>query len=235
MKIKMKIKIIPWLILLSFLITQFSGYEFFELNQSAITISKKLLVGGSFDDKNIFSVSQKTLLKCHYSWLKLVDSYLGQDIRLDDPVFEEVISCSPLFMHMLKEMIPANLQLASLANQIHPDNTFTIHWIIEIIDPGISIQSKPLIEKILSIDPKDGVAWRYLGIIYLKEGNIPLAIDAHINCCLNGDPGVNGCFNAGRLLEEQGDYDEALYYYRLSRWIKSQEAADKLEASLHEK
>ena len=173
-------------------------------------------------------------LNCHLSWYKLIVKYRQPPLSPIDPIFEEVISCSLLHLRMIRKMFPFNLDLANLASQIYPEQTYPIHWVIEITDPLINIKSRPLVEKILTLNQKDGLAWRYLGVIYLKEGNIPSAIDAFINSCLNGDPGVNGCVNAGYLFEQQGEYEKAIYYYRLSRWYKSQEAADLLEAKLNE-
>jgi len=225
------VKHVAWVLLAAILLLSLvQGQEFLRLNVQSLQVVKASF-SPEVESNSVIQISSMhdPTLNCHLRWFELVLKYRQQPVNPDDPIFGEVISCSPLQMRMLRKMFPSSLTLAQIASSAYPGDPYPLYWIIEITDPGISVQSKPLIEKILSIDPTEGVAWRYLGIIYLKEGNIPAAIDAHINCCLNGDPGVNGCYNAGRLLEEQGNYNEALYYYRLSRWPTSQQVADRLE------
>lgn len=142
------------------------------------------------------------------------------------------MACSELYVHMLSKLYPENLELANLAVRANPNEVTPYYWVIYAKDPSLREIPKVAVQKILSINSKEGLAWRYLGLIYLKEGNILAAIDAHINSCNNGDPGVNGCVNAGRLLEQEGKFEEAIYYYRKSLWQPSQDAADRLEAEL---
>jgi hypothetical protein len=52
---------------------------------------------------------------------------------------------------------------------------------------------------------------------------------AFLNCCYFGDPGKNVCWNAGRVSEEQGNFQQAIEYYRLSRWEMALERAKVLE------
>jgi len=67
---------------------------------------------------------------------------------------------------------------------------------------------------------------------YYPTKKLLTAQDAYSQFCHHGDPGSNGCYNAGRIYEETGDYSEALHYYRLSRWSESLRRADELEARL---
>jgi hypothetical protein len=56
------------------------------------------------------------------------------------------------------------------------------------------------------------------------------AANAYLNCCLNGDPGSNGCYGAGCMMERLGNLPQAIaYYYRLSCWEEAQNRADELE------
>lgn len=231
------VKHVAWMLLAFILLLSFiQGQEILRLNAHSLQVVKASFdPAGAVNPVNQSCSMNDPTLNCRLRWFELVLKYRQQPLDPYDPIFGEVISCSSLQMRILRKMFPSSLTLAQIASSTYPEDPYPLYWIIEITDPGISAHSKPLIEKILSIDPSEGVAWRYLGIIYLIEGNIPAAIDAHINSCLNGDPGVNGCITAGALFEQIGENDKALYYYRLSRWIKSQEAADKLEASLNEK
>ena len=136
-------------------------------------------------------------------------------------------------MRMLLRLYSENQELASMAVLRYPEDTASLYWLIWATDPAISNnESKPIIQKILSMTPNDGLAWRYLGIILIREGDIQGAIDAHINCCNNGDPGSNGCYNAGRLYEQIGDYENAIKYYSFSKNEGYRANADRLEELL---
>lgn len=171
-------------------------------------------------------------LSCHIKWLQI--STIKENNEFQERYIEinELLDCSYLHMRMIRNKFPDNQGLAGQAAFLYPNDTAPLYWLIEASDPEITEKSKNIVQRILNINPKDGLAWRYLGIIYIKQGDIPGAIDAHINSCFNGDPGVNGCYNAGRLLEQEGKFEEALYYYRLSSWSVSKENANRLEAEL---
>jgi tetratricopeptide (TPR) repeat protein len=226
-----KLKIIPWIIIIILLITQVPGYEFFELNQYSITVAKNIMRIDFPVSQIISRTIQNPTLGCHATWLE----YRQLNLVENDPSLVSIsplMSCSNLHLRMLSRLYPDNLELADLAIQLYPDEVTPYYWLINATDPSLRDIPKNAVQKILSINPKDGLAWRYQGLIYLKEGNIPAAIDAHINCCNNGDPGSNGCFRAGGLLEREGRFVEAIYYYRLSKFPPSQEAAHRLEAEL---
>jgi tetratricopeptide (TPR) repeat protein len=226
---------LTWVLLAAIiLLSLVQSQEILRLNAHSLQVVKAsfdLAEGISYPVNQSFSIDDPTL-NCHLRWFELVLKYRQQSVNPDDSIFGEVISCSLLQMRMLRKVFPTNLDIANLASQIYPEETYPIYWMIEITDPAISYKSKPLVEKILILNSKEGVAWRYLGIIYLKEMNIPAAIDAYTNSCLNGDPGYHGCNSAGKLLEQTGRYQEAIYYYRLSLWPRSREAAEKLVEEL---
>lgn len=230
----MKFRIIPWFILLTVIITQFSGYDFFQFNLGAVKIAKKLVV----NDNYYTSIAEYTIknekIACHVSWLYFVRS--DPDVRvIDSRWIKKLMDCSELYVSMLSKLYPENLELAKLAVWAYPNEVTPYYWLINATDP--SLQKIPIgpVKNILSINPEDGLAWRYLGLIYLNDGNIQSAIDAHIQSCYNGDPGSNGCYNAGRLLEQVGRYEEAISYYRLSRHDFIRSNADRLEALLEKK
>lgn len=227
----MKFKIIPWIILLAVIITQFSGYDFFQFNLGSLKIAKKLIVNDhSYSPITDYTIKNEKLV-CNVSWLYFVQSDPGYRINNSTSI-RALMACSELYVHMLSKLYPENLELANLAVRANPNEVTPYYWVIYAKDPSLREIPKVAVQKILSINSKEGLAWRYLGLIYLKEGNILAAIDAHINSCNNGDPGVNGCVNAGRLLEQEGKFEEAIYYYRKSLWQPSQDAADRLEAEL---
>lgn len=227
----MEKKIIPWIILLAVIITQFSGYDFFQFNGDSLRVAKKLIVNDhSYSPITDYTIKNEKLV-CHVSWLYFVQSDPGYRINNSTSI-RALMACSELYVRMLSKLYPENLELANLAVRAYPNEVTPYYWVIYATDPLLREIPKDAVQKILSINPKDGLAWRYLGLIYLKEGNIPAAIDAHIQSCYNGDPGSNGCYNAGRLLEQEGRYEEAIYYYRLSRHDFIRVNADRLEELL---
>jgi tetratricopeptide (TPR) repeat protein len=227
----MKIKLIPWFILLAVIITQFSGYDFFQFNGGSLKIAKKLIV----NDHSYSPITDNTIKNekfvCHVSWLYFVQSDPGYRINNSTSI-KALMACSELYVSMLSKHYPENLELANLATQLYPDDVTPYYWLINATDPSLRDIPKSAVQKILSINPKDGLAWRYLGLIYLKEKDLSAAIDAHIQSCYNGDPGSNGCYNAGRLLEQEGRYEEAISFYRLSRHEPYRANADRLEEFL---
>lgn len=235
-KVILKFKNLVWIVLIFIiLLTQNSVVGYFQLNQNAVNFTKV-----SFGDKNKNQLGNTylnvkvPLLECHFHWIELSLNSGPQSYSSNNQIGENMVRCSKVFMRMVRFRYPLERNLAELAVQMYPDDTFPLYWLAESMGKKTTPEKKPIFERILAINPKDGVAWRYMGIIYVTEKNIPAAIQAHINSCMYGDPGSNGCFNAGVLFEQIGDYENALYYYRLSRWIKSQEAADMLEAKLSE-
>ncbi len=227
----MKIKFIPWITIIIILITQVTGYEFFELNQYSIAVAKNLMRVDYPSSQNVASSFQNPSLNCHASWLGSRQLNFAK-IDPSSASLTPLMSCSILHLRMLSRLYPEKLELANVAIHLYPDEVTPYYWLVIAIDPSLREIPKEAVQKILSINPKDGLAWRYLGLIYLKEGNISASIDAHINSCNNGDPGSHGCYNAGRLLEKEGRYEEAIYYYRLSRHDFIRANADRLEAEL---
>lgn len=85
--------------------------------------------------------------------------------------------------------------------------------------------------ELLLLRPHDGVYWRELGDL-LREHDPNAAIEAYLQSCRNGDPGSNGCYRAGLTAESQGDYENAIQYYRYSKWEGALKRAVELEAQL---
>lgn len=223
---------IAWVLLASvILLSLFRGQGFLSLNYFSLQVVKASFSHAVDKSNSVTQVSSMDdpRLNCHLRWFELLLKYRQQPVDPDDPIFGEVISCSSVHMRMLRRLYPAELALANLATQLYPDETAPLYWLVEATDPTISNESKPVIQKILTMTPNDGLAWRYLGIILIREGDIQGAIDAHINSCYNGDPGSNGCYNAGRLLEQEGRYEEAISFYRLSIHDFIRANADRLE------
>jgi len=222
-----------WIFLIVFLPIAFHGVgENIGLNHYAIQTSKNVLCNSSRINSKKEIYFPENIDSVRVNWLNIILLKNSSQEHEFDRKVEKIITHSPLYMRMLRILYPTDQILAQLAVDAYPMETIPLYWLSECMGVKTTPEKKPIFEKILAINPKDGVAWRYLGIIFIAEKNIPAAIDAHIKSCNNGDPGVNGCYNAGRLFEQEGQFEEAIYYYRLSRWKPSQEAANRLEAEL---
>ncbi len=206
------------------------GNDFFVLNIGVLNITKKLIA----NEHKFTSISdhpiKKEKLISHVSWIYFIQS--DTDVRILDTANVRSLMNSPIYVHMLSILYPDNLVMANYAINLYPEDVYTYYWLINASDPTLQNIPEDAVQKILSINPNDGLAWRYMGLILTREGDITSAIDAYINSCYNGDPGSNGCLNAGRLLEQEGHYEEAIYYYRLSRHDFIRANADRLEAEL---
>ncbi len=228
----MKLRIIPWLALLTVIVSTYRfGGDFWRLNQLGVnTVHLKMTsqTRAGFAP----SAADNDALACHQEWLQFVRQPKALSPDLEQA--SRLIACSPTNMRMLWRTYPSEPALANLAVQLYPGQAAPLYWLISATDPKITEQSKPLIEEILRINPRDGLAWRYLGIVLIQEGDIQGAIEAHIHSCYNGDPGSNGCGNAGWLLEEEGRYEEAISFFRLSRHKFIRANADRLEEMLKE-
>jgi len=158
-------------------------------------------------------------LDCQVQWLS------------PDRDLSELLPCSPIYMDMLRVLAPTDATLAAQAREFYPDLVEPLYWLAES-QGGASAEHTEnitLYEEIVTKYPDEGLAWCYLGGFYERAGDLQASLAARINCCYNGDPGSNGCYNAGRLLEGKQQYQEAIHYYRLSKWGPSQEAAKRLE------
>ncbi|MHB8132782.1 MAG: tetratricopeptide repeat protein [Anaerolineaceae bacterium] len=174
---------------------------------------------------------------CHFLWLESVSNRNDFTSLVD---FVDLLNCSYIYVPFVYSKFPYQVSLAKIAVDRFPKEIDPLFWLAEsnllneINSNSFLIEesNKEIFLKILSMNPKEGLAWCKLGNIYNKEGDIEKAINSFSQCCKNYDPGMNGCVNAGRLLEAQGDYIDAINYYRLSIWQLSQKEADRLEAQL---
>lgn len=132
---------------------------------------------------------------------------------------------------LINSAVPEDLQLALTAVQSHPDRAEAWFWLAEALaEGGFPAQATSAYQAALDIQPNNPLSWCRLGNL-LRPHDVLAARDALLRCCLLGDPGSNGCVNAGAIEEERGDYTTAIRYYRLSRWSEAWRRADELEAA----
>lgn len=126
-----------------------------------------------------------------------------------------------------------DLPLALAAAQSRPDRPEAWFWLGEALsEAGFKDQAIPAYQRSLDLRPNDPLPWCRLGGL-LRPHDALAARDALLQCCVLGDPGSNGCVNAGAIEAELGNYAAAIRYYRLSHWSEAWRRADELEAAGH--
>ncbi len=168
------------------------------------------------------AIWQKAILASRIPDLDLYQAHLFSFLASDDLAALDLVHAAQ----------PLNPTLASLAVQRYPYRSAAWFWLGEALSQsGDKTQAISAYRQTVALNPRDALTWCRLG--YLLNGPDPLeARGAYVECCHHGDPGSNGCVNAGRIFEETGDFSQALHYYRLSQWAESHHRADELEARL---
>jgi hypothetical protein len=82
--------------------------------------------------------------------------------------------------------------------------------------------------------PNDSYFLEQIGFVYFDKGLIVDATRAFKKSCDIGGPGIDSCYNAGKLLEYQGDFLNAIYYYKKSPSSFSHSQASRLEIQISE-
>ena len=170
---------------------------------------------------------------CTHIWLvDAVTERLG-DLTAQQRVRKLALSCSPVNISILQELIPLDIDMAQHATRLYPEQAVAWFWLGEALAPIDHLGARQAYLHTVILDPNDGLAWCRLGRNYEKKGEWEMAFDAWSKCCKYGDPGSNGCFGAGRMMEKMGYSRQAIEFYRLSRWEESLKHADELEAQLN--
>jgi len=151
--------------------------------------------------------------------------------------------CHPHYVLLLHTLLPENSNFPTYATQKLPHIAEGWFWQAELnyaVLKGNQVQNLSAEERSrtieyfvngLSLDPKDGLRWRELGDL-LKMGDPQTAIQAYLQSCFNGDPAYNGCWLAGKTAEQIGEIENAIQYYRYSRWEVARDRAGELEVQL---
>ena len=230
----MKLRIISWLLLLIIvLITSISGYEYFLLNRFSLDVVKNIF---AFSDKSqpfvINADSSNKNLYCHFKWLTFDPVVNKTPFDKNDQVVDELLNCSLLHVYFIRIFAPTDMALAQKASLIYPEDPGILFWLADGIEKDDPDQAEQLFRRIVELQPSNGRAWHRLGRLVEQRGLVSEAIFCFHNSCVNNDPGNHGCLNAGRLLEQEGRYEKAIYYYRLSRLASIRANADRLEEFL---
>ena len=148
--------------------------------------------------------------------------------------WEKALACSPSSLPILKVILLEDVDLAREAVRIYPKNYLAWFWLGDTLSPSDPSAAKQAYLQSVSLSPYYALAWCRLGSFYRKEENYKEALDAFTNCCYDGDPGSNGCYGAGKVLEILGDPQRAIKFYRRSHWEVALNRAKELAKELEQ-
>lgn len=178
-------------------------------------------------------LEEKAKESCLYYWQAgRLGQLSGVLASHTNAAYAELMKCSSTYFHLVYVTNPANQDLANLAVELDPMSADAVFWLAEIVateDPQAAIE---LYKNATDLDPTNGLVWCRLGRLRRDGGDLEGALFALEQCCWNGDPGSHGCWGAGGVNEQLGNYSAAIEMYRFSRFAPAQKRADELEMSI---
>jgi hypothetical protein len=238
-----------WLWMSIFLLMTFTSGKAFQqkfiINNLALHTIRSVFFGNVYVENfdNLLRLDYERSV-CRLKWyLSFVEDTKG-NLSRRYLLWQEVLRCEPIFINFLAIILPEDQELAHTAIELHPRSAESWFWLVDALieSEGSSTYLRPQKEENrskliqlyirgLEVDPYDSLRWRELGDL-LQPVDKKAAIEAYLQSCFTGDIGSNGCFRAGQTAEELGDIENAIRYYRYSRWTNALKRADKLEASI---
>lgn len=222
------------IVILAIVMVGLSGRPFWEavqINRLSLQTLHAILVDPDRLPVVNLQLEQASIEYCRLNWLiGMVAARLG-DLDRQEEIWSIYLSCRlPGDLNLVHAGARQNRVLAERATQLYPKVAESWFWLAEISagenQPEQAIQQY---QQVVRLEPVNGLAWCRLGQL-LREQNLLQAREAYRQCCFNGDPGRNGCLNAGGIEEGLGNYQEAIRYYRRSHLVEYLHRADSLEA-----
>jgi len=223
------------LFLVAMILGLITSREAWVLNFHALRTARALFIGSPLNTR---LEAQLMSTSCPHFWLAIVQAkYASVDFLPQAKVL--LSTCPGRYVVLLHGLAPESQALAETAVSYRPDVAISWFWLVEVrggyrdcVLHNVNKQNwqeiATLLQHGLRLAPHDGLRWRLLGDV-LRPYAPQKAIKAYLQSCHNGDPGSNGCYRAGLLAEELGDYRSAIRYYRLSRWEGAHRRADRVE------
>lgn len=177
-------------------------------------------------------VSDRSDRDCRLAWQSGIISRTTSVSDEYNAALLKLLRCGPEYIRIVEIFAPDQLHFAEEAVDKFPDQPEAWFWLAKVLVAENRQSAISAYQKGLSLNESNGLAWCDLGRLYEAEGKIDSAVEAFGNCCVNGDPGSNGCWGAGRMMENQGDIPQAIRYYRMSTWTKARERAQDLDNSV---
>ena len=148
-----------------------------------------------------------------------------------DQAWIKAFEHDPGSIRLVRAQVPENRSLAQWALTAQPGRADGYFWTAAFHERDNPELAVTLYRNGLRLDGDDGRSWLNLGRLLERQKRYQQALVAYIKSCYRGDPGANGCWNAGRMAEKLGRMDVAIRLYRHSRWPRAWQRAAKLETS----
>ncbi len=170
---------------------------------------------------------------CPHIWLVgMVAGERGQ-LLTRHQAFEQALGCSPMSLTLAMTIFPEDLGLAQLAIRLYPENSKAWFWLGEALNATDPSKARLAFLQTVKLDPRYSLAWGDLGRIYEGNGEYETAEEAYLKCCMIADSEGFCCVGAGRIMEQKGNLQKAIEYYRLSNSTIVLDHANILEEILY--
>ena len=195
----------------------------------------RMLLNGSRTECAASHEDAKTVEKpiCRSRWLRGLVAQAAGDHAARTAEWKALIQCSRRHLSLVRAAAPSSRELADAAIETWPDEAVGYFWKVPLVQAENPEEAIALLRLGLKRAPSNGRQWQKLGeILSADDKDLPGALEAYGKACDNGDPGANGCSNAGYVAEALGRPEEALIYYRKSNWEPARRRGRELEEEL---
>lgn len=168
---------------------------------------------------------------CAPHWFAGLQHHAAGDVEARHESWATLLACSDRFIPFMAILAADDVTLAREAVARQPASASGYFWLADQLATTDRDQAATVYLEGLSLAPGDGLRWLSLADL-LAERDPSAAQEAYLMACMNGDPGANGCWRAGRIAEQMDNPELAIEYYRLSNYAGARERADELEQTL---
>lgn len=165
-------------------------------------------------------------------WIRGLAYHNLKDPTRRDSSWHNVLATDSRYVLLVRQVTPENRTLSDWALRTHPASARACFWAAALRAREDTAAAIVLYRRGLAVDANAALEWRALGDL-LKDRDPRAAIKAYLESCNRGDPGANGCLLAGITAEKLGEYQDALRFYRMSRWRGAHALADSLERRMN--
>jgi len=161
-------------------------------------------------------------------WYTGLAAHQAKDTVSQSPAWLTLASRDARYIPFIEHFHPRNIGFALAVLDAAPGNSDALFWAGRALRDSLSDSAIACFRRGLRIDPANGLAWLQYGDLMLANHRPGDALRAYSNACFHDDPGLNGCWKAGRTAELLGDTVAALRYYRISEYSEARKRAAQL-------
>lgn len=171
--------------------------------------------------------------RCRAGWYQGLTYQMAGDPGKRAAAWGALLACSSDYTAYMSVLAAGDVELARLAITSQPEDAAGYFWLAQLMAQESPADAVTLYKRGLRLEPRNGRQWVALAGL-LRPVDEAAAIEAYLQACLHGDPGANGCLNAGALEQSRGNTQLAIEYYRLSQYAEARARADELEQQLNQ-